>query len=108
LSLTLLFVACGDGEPAAARRCRIDGGCQQAARSLMAVVRPRLTSDGSYYQGEFKDGQSTAKVAHHRDLQKAGSGLPTVRPAAKANQQHDLEYRGEFSKGLRVWANCIE
>ena len=128
LSLALVLVACGDGEPLLPADAVLpDGG-----RYRGDVIDGRLQgpgrldySDGSYYQGLFKDGQFNGPGEwrgkqgeryngefHNGDFHGQGSltysdgsryegGFANGTPHGEGHlTSSDLEYRGEFSKGL--------
>ncbi len=105
LSLTLMLVACGDGEPLLPADAVLpDGG-----RYRGEIIDGRLQgpgrldySDGSYYQGEFKDGQFNGQGRlTYRDGSRYEGGFTNGTPSGEGHlNSTDLEYRGEFSKGL--------
>ena len=95
LSLTLLLVACGDGEPLLPADAVLpDGG-----RYRGEIIDGRLQgpgrldySDGSYYQGEFKDGQFN------------GQGRLTYRDGSR----DEIGVRGQHVRAQpQPWTACI-
>jgi hypothetical protein len=128
LSLALLLVACGDGEPLLPADAVLpDGGRYRGAVIDGLLQGPgRLDySDGSYFEGQFKDGQFNGPGewrSKHGDVYGGefqsgdfhGQGSLTYSDGSRyegsfANgapdgeghlKSSELEYRGEFSKGL--------
>ena len=127
LSLALLLVACGDGEPLLPANAVLPDGGRYRGEVVDGLLQGsgRLDySDGSYYAGQFKDGQFNGVGEWHSkhgetytgdfqngDFHGQGSlsysdgsryegGFANGTPNGEGHlQSQDLEYRGEFSKG---------
>ncbi|PTS86116.1 peptidase C13 [Pseudomonas sp. HMWF032] len=127
LSLALLLVACGDGEPLLPANAVLPDGGRYRGEVVNGLLQGqgRLDySDGSYYAGLFKDGQFNGPGEWHSkhgetytgefqngDFHGQGSlsysdgsryegGFASGTPSGEGHlQSQDLEYRGEFSKG---------
>lgn len=127
LSLALLLVACGDGEPLLPANAVLPDGGRYRGEVVDGLLQGpgRLDySDGSYYAGQFKDGQFNGSGEWHSkhgetytgefqngDFHGQGSlsysdgsryegGFANGTPNGEGHlQSQDLEYRGEFSKG---------
>ncbi|HLA29930.1 MAG TPA: C13 family peptidase [Pseudomonas sp.] len=105
LSLTLLLIACGEGEPLLPPDAVLpDGGRYRGAvvDGLLQGQGRLDYGDGSYYQGQFKDGQfhgqgslSYSDGSHYQG--NFSKGTPNGEGTLKRS---DLVYRGEFNKGL--------
>ncbi|WAC46600.1 peptidase C13 [Pseudomonas sp. SL4(2022)] len=127
LSLALLLVACGDGEPLLPANAVLPDGGRYRGEVVNGLLQGqgRLDySDGSYYAGLFKDGQFNGPGEWHSkhgetytgefqngDFHGQGSlsysdgsryegGFASGTPSGEGHlQSQDLEYRGEFNKG---------
>ncbi len=127
LSLALLLVACGDGEPLLPANAVLPDGGRYRGEVVDGLLQGpgRLDySDGSYYAGQFKDGQFNGSGEWHSkhgetytgefqngDFHGQGSlsysdgsryegGFANGTPNGEGHlQSQDMEYRGEFSKG---------
>lgn len=127
LSLALLLVACGDGEPLLPPDAVLPDGGRYRGEVVDGLLQGsgRLDySDGSYYAGQFKDGQfngvgewhskhgeTYTGEFHNGDFHGQGSlsysdgsryegGFANGTPNGEGHlQSQDLEYRGEFNKG---------
>lgn len=128
MSLALLLVACGDGEPLLPANAVLPDGGRYRGEVVDGLLQGpgRLDyRDGSYYQGQFKDGQFNGPGewrSNHGELYNGefhdgsfhGQGNLSYSDGSRyegsfANgspngeghlKSKDLEYRGEFSKGL--------
>jgi hypothetical protein len=128
MSLALLLVACGDGEPLLPANAVLPDGGRYRGEVVDGLLQGpgRLDyRDGSYYQGQFKDGQFNGPGewrSNHGELYSGefqdgsfhgqgslsysdGSryegGFADGSPSGEGHlKSKDLEYRGEFSKGL--------
>lgn len=127
LSLALLLVACGDGEPLLPANAVLPDGGRYRGEVVDGLLQGpgRLDySDGSYYAGRFKDGQFNGSGEWHSkhgetytgefqngDFHGQGSlsysdgsryegGFANGTPNGEGHlQSQDMEYRGEFKKG---------
>lgn len=127
LSLALLLVACGDGEPLLPANAVLPDGGRYRGEVVDGLLQGpgRLDySDGSYYAGQFKDGQFNGSGEWHSkhgetytgdfqngDFHGQGSlsysdgsryegGFANGTPNGEGHlQSQDMEYRGEFKKG---------
>lgn len=127
LSLALLLVACGDGEPLLPPDAVLPDGGRYRGEVVDGLLQGsgRLDySDGSYYAGQFKDGQFNGAGEwhskpgetytgefHNGDFHGQGNlsysdgsryegGFANGTPNGEGHlQSQDLEYRGEFNKG---------
>lgn len=127
LSLALLLVACGDGEPLLPPDALLPDGGRYRGEVVDGLLQGsgRLDySDGSYYAGQFKDGQFNGVGEWHSkhgetytgefqngDFHGQGSlsysdgsryegGFANGTPNGEGHlQSQDMEYRGEFKKG---------
>lgn len=127
LSLALLLVACGEGEPLLPPDAVLPDGGRYRGEVVDGLLQGsgRLDySDGSYYAGQFKDGQfngvgewhskhgeTYTGEFHNGDFHGQGSlsysdgsryegGFANGTPNGEGHlQSQDLEYRGEFKKG---------
>lgn len=127
LSLALLLVACGDGEPLLPANAVLPDGGRYRGEVVDGLLQGpgRLDyNDGSYYAGQFKDGQfnglgewhskhgeTYTGEFHNGDFHGQGSlsysdgsryegGFANGTPNGEGHlQSQDMEYRGEFKKG---------
>jgi len=127
LSLALLLIACGDGEPLLPPDAVLPDGGRYRGEVVDGLLQGpgRLDySDGSYYQGPFKDGQFSGlgewRSKHgelyngefqrgdfhgqgsltYSDGSRYEGGFANGMPSGEGHlKSSQLEYRGEFSKG---------
>lgn len=104
LSLTLLLIACGEGEPLLPADAVLPDGSRYRGEVVDGLLQGqgRLDyRDGSYYQGQFKDGSfhGQGDLQHSDGSHYAGAFANGTPHGEGQLKRSDALYRGEFSNG---------